>query len=152
LFILGINAYHGDVSAVIVKDGELLAAVEEERFRRIKHWAGFPSQAIAYCLAEAGTSLGHVAHVAINSDPSASFLKKVGYALRQRPDISLILDRVRNQAKRQSIETELAAAFPKSPFRGQVHRVEHHLAHHRTRLSVVWEGPIKGARSWSVTV
>ena len=45
--ILGLNAYHGDVSAALVRDGQLVAAVEEERFRRIKHVAGFPDQAIA---------------------------------------------------------------------------------------------------------
>ena len=54
MYILGINAYHGDVSAALVQDGELVAAVEEERFRRVKHWAGFPTQAIRTCLAMAG--------------------------------------------------------------------------------------------------
>jgi carbamoyltransferase len=127
--ILGLNAYHGDASACLVRDGEIVAAAEEERFRRIKHWAGFPSQAIRYCLDEAGLSLAKVDHVAINSDPGASFLRKVGYALRRRPDIRLILDRVRNQTKRQSVETELAHTFPATPFQGKVHRIEHHLAH-----------------------
>jgi len=127
--ILGLNAYHGDSSACLVRDGEIIAAAEEERFRRIKHWAGFPSEAIRYCLDEAGLSLAKVDHIAINSDPGASFFKKVGYALRRRPDIGLILDRVRNQAKRQSVEPELARAFPETPFQGKVHRVEHHLAH-----------------------
>ena len=56
MIILGINAFHGDSSAALVRDGALVAAAEEERFRRIKHWAGFPSQAIAYCLREAGLS------------------------------------------------------------------------------------------------
>ena len=129
MIILGLNAYHGDSAACVIRDGEIVAAAEEERFRRIKHWAGFPSEAIGYCLAEAGAALDDVEHVAINSDPGASFLKKVGYTMRRRPDIGLILDRVRNQAKRQSIETELDAAFPGSLFRGKVHRVEHHLAH-----------------------
>ena len=46
MYILGLNAYHGDSSACIYKDGVLIAATEEERFRRIKHWAGFPSEAI----------------------------------------------------------------------------------------------------------
>ena len=53
-YILGINAYHGDASAAIVVDGHLVAAVEEERFNRIKHWAGFPAQSIRYCLEAAG--------------------------------------------------------------------------------------------------
>ena len=56
MIILGINAYHGDVSAALVRDGELVAAVEEERFRRVKHWAGFPHEAIRSCLAMAGVS------------------------------------------------------------------------------------------------
>jgi carbamoyltransferase len=127
--ILGLNAYHGDASACLVRDGEIVAAAEEERFRRIKHWAGFPSEAIRYCLAEGGVTLAAVDHVAVNSDPGASFLKKVGYALRRRPDIAFILDRVRNQARRQSIESELAHAFPDASFQGKVHRIEHHLAH-----------------------
>jgi len=127
--ILGLNAYHGDSSACLVRDGTIVAATEEERFRRIKHWAGFPSQSIRFCLEEAGISLADVAAVAVNSDPGASFLKKVGYTLRRRPDVGLLIDRMRNQAKRQSIEAELAAAFPKVAFKGRVHRVEHHLAH-----------------------
>jgi carbamoyltransferase len=48
--ILGLNAFHGDSSAALIRDGVLVAAAEEERFRRVKHWAGFPSQSIAYCL------------------------------------------------------------------------------------------------------
>jgi carbamoyltransferase len=127
--ILGLNAYHGDASASLVRDGRIVAAAEEERFRRIKHWAGFPAEAIRYCLAEAGATIADVEHVAVNSDAGANFLKKVGYALRRRPDIGLILDRVRNQSKRQSIESELAATFPGESFAGKVHRVEHHVAH-----------------------
>jgi carbamoyltransferase len=129
MIIIGLNAYHGDASACLVRDGEIVAAAEEERFRRIKHWAGFPSQAIGYCLAEAGLALSDVDIVAVNSDPGTSFLKKIEFIVRQRPDLRLVLDRVRNQAKRQSIESELAAAFPGDAFKGKVQRVEHHLAH-----------------------
>ena len=46
MFILGLNAYHGDSSAALVVDGQLVAAVEEERFNRVKHWAGFPAESI----------------------------------------------------------------------------------------------------------
>jgi carbamoyltransferase len=68
MIILGLNCFHGDSSAAIVRNGTLVAAAEEKRFRRIKHWAGFPAQAIAYCLAEAGISLADVDHVAVNQD------------------------------------------------------------------------------------
>jgi carbamoyltransferase len=129
MLILGLNAYHGDSAACLVQDGEIAAAAEEERFRRVKHWAGFPAEAIRYCLAEARATLADVDVVAVNSDPGASFLRKVGYALSTRPDLSLVLDRLRNQAKRQSIAADLAEAFPKPVFKGRVERVEHHLAH-----------------------
>ena len=56
MYIIGINAFHGDSSACLLKNGVLIAAAEEERFRRIKHWAGFPSEAIRWCLLEAGIS------------------------------------------------------------------------------------------------
>jgi len=127
--VLGINAYHGDSSACIVVGGKLVAAVEEERFRRIKHWAGFPSESIRYCLAEAGVALSAVDHVAVNSDPRASFARKVLFAIKRRPDPQLIIDRLRNAGKRQSIQQELDRAFPGGGFRGQVHRIEHHLSH-----------------------
>ncbi|MDQ6960494.1 MAG: carbamoyltransferase C-terminal domain-containing protein [Mariprofundaceae bacterium] len=127
--ILGINAYHGDSSACLVVDGKLIAAAEEERFRRIKHWAGFPSEAIRYCLDEAGITLADVAYVAINSDPKANLMKKIGFTLKKRPELGLIMDRLKNQSERRSIEQELKAAFPEQELKGQVKHVEHHLAH-----------------------
>jgi carbamoyltransferase len=129
MIIIGLNAYHGDASAALVRDGAIVAAAEEERFRRIKHWAGFPSEAIRYCLKEARISLRDVDHIALNSDPKASLWRRVGYAAFQRPDPALILDRLKNQRKRSSVEAELATAFPGETFRGTVHRVEHHVAH-----------------------
>lgn len=129
MYILGLNAYHGDAAACLVKDGAVVAAAEEERFRRVKHWAGFPSMAVAWCLQDAGITLGQVGHVALNSDPKANIGKKLVYAVTRRPDPRLILDRIRNQSKRQSVEDKLAQAFPGQVFAGQVHRIEHHLAH-----------------------
>ena len=75
-YILGINAYHGDASACIIHNGQLIAAAEEERFLRVKHWAGFPKEAITFCLGEANISLSDVSVVAVNSDPKSNFLKK----------------------------------------------------------------------------
>jgi len=129
LIILGLNAFHADSAACLVRDGALVAAAEEERFRRIKHWAGFPSAAIAYCLAEAGVTLGEVDHVAVNQDSHANQLKKAAYVLSQRPDLGLVLGRLRNRRARASIPELLAKAFPGSAVRAQFHAVEHHLAH-----------------------
>src|SRR5688572_14473855 len=83
MYILGINAYHGDAAAALVRDGELIAAVEEERFNRVKHCAGFPSESVRYCLKTAGIELQEVEHVGISRDPSAHMHKKVLYAARK---------------------------------------------------------------------
>src|SRR6185503_19050692 len=80
MIILGINAYHGDAAAAIVRDGKLIAAVEEERFNRFKHCAGFPIESIKYCLEAAGVSIDEVDHVGISRDPSAHLHKKVLFA------------------------------------------------------------------------
>ncbi len=127
--IIGINAYHGDSAAALVIDGRIVAAAEEERFRRMKHWAGFPSQAISYCLEEAGLKLGDLDAIALNSDPTANLMKKVGFTLKNRPELGLVLDRIRNRKERHSVVDELGQAFPGEVFRGDVINVEHHLAH-----------------------
>src|SRR5437879_8098399 len=101
MIILGINAFHADSSAALVRDGLLLAAAEEERFRRIKHWAGFPSESIAYCLREAKVSLTDVGHVAVNQDSRANVLRKIGYVLTHVPSAGLVLERLRNRRKRE---------------------------------------------------
>ena len=93
MIILGINAYHGDVSAALLRDGELVAAVEEERFTRVKHAAGFPKNAIAECLAVSGATTGEIGHVAISRDPRANLLRKALFALRSRPRRGLVADR-----------------------------------------------------------
>lgn len=80
MYILGINAFHGDAAAALVKDGKLIAAVEEERFNRVKHCAGFPTRAIEYCLQRAGIKLDEVEHVGISRDPSKHLHKKVLFA------------------------------------------------------------------------
>ena len=86
MYILGINAYHGGASACLLRDGIVVAAAEEERFRRIKYFAGFPTQAIRYCLAEAGITPYDLAHVGISRDPSAHLHRKILFALRRRPN------------------------------------------------------------------
>jgi len=127
--ILGINAYHGDSSACLVIDGQLIAAAEEERFRRIKHWAGFPSESIKYCLSEANITLADVTHVAVNQDATANLWKKIGFTIAKHPDLSLVFDRIRNKKERANVADELARMFPGVRFVGEVHAVEHHLAH-----------------------
>src|SRR6185436_16484320 len=94
--ILGINAYHGDSAACLVRDGKLIAAAEEERFRRIKHWAGFPTEAIRYCLQEGEADISDVDHVAVNRDPKVNNFRRLAFVLTHRPDLGLIKNRIKN--------------------------------------------------------
>ena len=129
MIILGLNAFHADSAACIVRDGQLLAAAEEERFRRIKHWSGFPSQAIAWCLKDAGLTLADVDIVATNQDSKANFWRRLSHTARQRPGLPAIIERLRNRRQRAGIEPLLEAACPGQRFAGRIVPVEHHLAH-----------------------
>ena len=76
MYIIGINAFHADSAACLVADGKLITAVEEERFNRTKHWAGFPVESIKYCLKKSNLKLSDIHHISINIDPRANYLKK----------------------------------------------------------------------------
>ena len=129
LIILGLNCFHGDSSAALIRDGELVAAAEEERFRGVKHWAGFPSQAITFCLAEAGITLSEVDHVAINQNSRANLVGKLHYILAQRPDLGLVWSRWKNRRARVNVVSLLGQIAPGGAFDGPIHAVEHHAAH-----------------------
>jgi carbamoyltransferase len=126
--ILGINAYHGNSSAAIVCEGKLVAAVEEERFNRVKYAAGFPAQAIRYCLKEAGLQLSDIDHVAVPRDPYARLATKIFYALRMP---SFAGERAKVLVKFTGIREALAGAFDMDPAKlsAKFHRIEHHQAH-----------------------
>jgi len=129
--ILGINAYHGDVSAVLLRDGELVAAVEEERFRRIKHVAGFPTQAIQACLQIGGIDGRAIDHVAVSRNPKAHLWRKALFAVRNRPGGGLLTDRAANYRRVGAIPQAAAEALGIAGASRQprIHWVEHHPAH-----------------------
>ena len=129
--ILGLNAYHGDSSACLITDGKLVAAAEEERFRRIKHWAGLPTEAVRYCLAAGGITIDQVDHIAINRNPNANLLKKALFAFTNRPSLSAIKDRLANAGKVKDIRTLLGEGLgvKVEEIHAQIHNVEHHQAH-----------------------
>jgi carbamoyltransferase len=131
MIVLGINAYHGDASAALLRDGELLAAVEEERFRRIKHWAGFPREAIRTCLDMAGVTPAAIDHIAISRNPWANLLQKARFALRYRPRLGLVTDRVKNAGRVQVLAKTLSEELgvDSEGLRTKMHWVEHHPAH-----------------------
>jgi len=151
MVILGINAYHGDAAAAIIRDGQLIAAVEEERFNRCKHSAGFPTESVRYCLEAAGVTVEEVEHIGISRDPSAHLHKKVLFAAMRAAKnvagvervksgageksrggiLNAVTERLANTSKVRDLKDDLAKALgvPKSVLRGQFHNVEHHRAH-----------------------
>ncbi len=131
MYILGINAYHGGASACLIKDGELVGAVEEERFERVKYWAGFPVNAIKYCLTEAGISVHDVDHIGISRDPNANILRKAKHLIRRGPTSQLLLDRLRNRRVVGNISTVLCEHLNvnRRDLKASFHNVEHHRAH-----------------------
>jgi carbamoyltransferase len=133
MIILGINAYHADASAAILVNGKLIAATEEERFTRTKHWAGFPVQAISFCLAEAGVSLQEVDYICIGRDPKAKFNKKMAFMLQSPLAVlKYAVNRFGNAKKIKSIAQELQKVDPTlslAAMEAKIQNVEHHRSH-----------------------
>jgi carbamoyltransferase len=129
--ILGLNAFHGDAAAALVIDGELVAAAEEERFNRVKHVAGFPALAAAWCLRDAGVDPAALDHVAIGRDPRANLGAKVRQTARRLRNPRYVVERLRNMQRVGNVRDDLARALGVSgdELRAQLHNVEHHQAH-----------------------
>jgi carbamoyltransferase len=129
--ILGINAYHGGASACLIRDGQLIAAAEEERFNRIKYWAGFPVHAIRYVLSEGGIAPADLDHIGISRDPKANLLQAALFAFARRPTLGMVRDRLSNTMKVGSLKSEFLKHLnlPAAEVRADFHNVEHHRAH-----------------------
>jgi carbamoyltransferase len=123
MVILGLNAFHGDSSAAVFRDGVLTGAVEEERFNRIKHWAGLPVAAAHWCLAGSVPD-----HVAISRDPKAHALKKLARVASRPQDWRKFVTRAQNSAAVLQVGETLRAAGVTGE-ETRVHFVEHHRAH-----------------------
>ena len=131
MYTIGLNAYHGDSAAALYRGSELIAATEEERSRRIKHWAGLPVEAIRFCLDEAGISLRDVDAIAVSRDPYAKMGQKLWYLLRKGIAPAAVANRVRNSFNIKTLKTDLARAFDidSAAWKASVQFVEHHRSH-----------------------
>ena len=126
--ILGLNAFHGDASAALFSNGQLAAAVEEERFNRIKHWAGFPALAAKVCLN--GMDPADLAHVAISRNPQAHLWRKLLRVAARPSDWKHLASRAQNSIKVARLAADLTASGVARPDQVSIHHVEHHRAHH----------------------
>lgn len=130
--ILGVNAFHADASAVLIRDGVPVCAIAEERLNRVKHYAGFPKLAVRECLRQAGIGLRDVDHVAIGRDGSANLIDKLRFSVFNLSRITkLARQRLENRAKIRDVPALLIEACEIDPqdFRAKVHNIEHHLCH-----------------------
>lgn len=147
--ILGVNAYHGDSSACLTIDGKLIAAVEEERFRRIKHWAGFPSLSIKYCLDEAGLKVENIDHVAFSRNPMANLKNKFLFTVTKRPSLTFLKSRLSVAGRMKNVSDQLVHALGENidSFKARVHWIEHHNAH---SASAFYVSPFENAAVVSI--
>lgn len=126
--ILGINAYHGDSSAAISRNDSLIAAAEEERFTREKHWAGVPVNAINFCLDNANLKLSDIDYIVLSKNPFAHILEKIYAVIQKNP--SDTLNRINANVGILSIKNYLSKSLSaQNRIKAPIAYVEHHIAH-----------------------
>ncbi|MCS7037558.1 MAG: carbamoyltransferase C-terminal domain-containing protein [Saprospiraceae bacterium] len=148
-YTLGLNVYHADAAAALFRGNELLVASEEERFRRVKHWAGLPTEAIRFCLQEAGIELGQVRTVAVSRNPFARLGHKIAYVLRRQLWTRQLANRAANAQSVLGIKGQLAQHFGLAPahWAARVRWIEHHRSH---LASAFWASPFHKAALLSI--
>ena len=131
MLILGLNAYHGDVAAVLLRDGQLVAAIEEERFRRIKHCAGGPEQAMRACLAIGGIRADDVDVFAVPRARHVHIPQKAWFALRHPRAARLSRAHQQSAGRLKALPDAIGGALGLDPaaVTPRMHYVEHHPAH-----------------------
>lgn len=128
--ILGINYFFHDASACVVRDGELIIALEEERFTRKKHATDFPVNAIDQCLKNAGMKPSDIDHIAVSIQPSKHWLKKVAYGLSLGRKMGPFVNHeLKGSFFKQRDFKKWLKGFTSGGPLPTVHFVEHHLSH-----------------------
>ena len=139
--ILGINFGHPDAAAILLKEGEWLVGSEEERFKRIKHWEGFPSESVLFCLNSTNISFEQLDFIAVAGDATSNFFRKILF-LWQHPNH---LKKTKKAFGDFSKEWE--RHFPDWLLADKLRFVEHHRAH---LASAFYSSPFEEAMIYSV--
>jgi carbamoyltransferase len=123
--------FHGDASAALIQDGEVVFAIAEERLNRVKHYGGIPALSIKACLDWVGADIGEIDHVAVGRDKDANLAKKVQYALTKPGKLLNFIQMRKRREAMNDLKSLLARALEVEPerMRFREHNVEHHLAH-----------------------
>jgi carbamoyltransferase len=147
MIILGLSCYYHDAAAALIRDGELVAAAEEERFSRIKHDSNFPTGAIEFCLEEAGIQAQDLDYVVFYEKPFEKFERILMSTLQTYPKAwrvfreSMATWLVDKLWVRQAIQSELGVAKQKILF------TQHHLSH---AASAFFASPFENAAIMTV--
>jgi len=128
-YILGINAFHGNSSACILKNNEIVFAIEEERINRIKNWSGFPSESIRMCLNHVNKDLNDIKCIAINRNSKSNLKEKVFFSIKNFDNLKYAIKKSKNLIKLNSIENYFLKEFNLSSITPKIIFVDHHLAH-----------------------
>ena len=128
-YILGINIFHADSSACLLRDGKIVAAVEEERFNRIKHFAGAPIESIKYCLDYENISLDQIDYISINQNSRSNLLSKLLYLLYANPSLNFLKKKLKTKLKRSSFMNNINLPEKYGIFKGKISNIDHHLSH-----------------------
>ncbi|MBI1318650.1 MAG: hypothetical protein GC168_06845 [Candidatus Hydrogenedens sp.] len=159
MYILGISAYYHDSAAALLRDGDIVAAAQEERFTRKKHDPGFPNKAIAYCLAEAGIGIDDLDYIAFYDKPFVKFERLLMTYLSVAPQgLRSFYDQMPPWLKekifmRTTLRRELGLS---DAFKGDILFSTHHLSH---AASAFYPSPfekaailtIDGVGEWTTT-
>ena len=131
MIILGINSFHADSAACIIKDGIVLAAIEEERINRVKHWAGLPIESIKACLKICDLKLKDIDYIAINKNVYSNLIAKLKYIITSQTNLSLIKKKIEKNLINKNIKSLIESYIFNQAFKFNcsVISVEHHLAH-----------------------
>ena len=129
MIILGLNIFHGDAAACIIKDGEILIAIEEERINRVKHSSGFPIESIKYCLSYCNLKISDIKFVTINRNPKANIIKKLCFILKNKPNLRYLVNRFNSLKNITSVKKIFNHHFKKEKINFKIINIDHHLSH-----------------------
>jgi carbamoyltransferase len=134
MYILGVSCYYHDSAVALLKDGELIAAAEEERFSRVKHDNGFPKHAIEFCLKQAGISGSDLDYVVFYEKPLVKFERILMTALGTFPRSYPVFreSMVTWFNEKLWVKSQLQTEIGVSP--GKILFIEHHLSHAASAL------------------
>ena len=128
MIILGLNINHADTSACLIVNGKIIAAIEEERFVRIKHYAGFPKNSIEFCLSLANKRIKDVNFVTVNYSPASNLKQKILYSLKNI-NSTATLNKILKFRNKLFHKSDLQLFLDKNNFSGNLINVDHHMSH-----------------------